>query len=109
LPHTDINEGMQQAIRLEQALLATPLGPGLDPSNVAFNVGIASIPDTCNHPGILIAAAVEALEQSKKTSSSILVVPSVEAPGSTYGGNAGKIRKHIVLPLLVCRVQKRRK
>jgi hypothetical protein len=76
LPHTDINEAMQQAMRLEEALRATPLGPGLDPSNVAFNVGIAGIPDTCNHPGILIAAAVEALEQSKRSNSSILVFPS---------------------------------
>jgi len=76
LPHTDINDAMQQAMRLEQALLATPLGPGLDPSNVAFSVGIAGIPDTCNHPGILIAAAVDALEQSKRTNSSIVLFPS---------------------------------
>jgi diguanylate cyclase (GGDEF)-like protein len=76
LPHTDINEALQQALRLEQALLATPLGPGLDPSNVALSVGIASIPDTCNHPGILIAAAADALEQSKRTNSSIVLFPS---------------------------------
>ncbi len=76
LPHTEGNEAMQQAMRLEEALRATPLGPGLDPSNVVFNVGIAGIPDTCNHPGILIAAAVEALEQSKRSNSSILLFPS---------------------------------
>jgi len=76
LPHTDINEAMQQAMRLEATLRQTPLGPGLDPSNVAFNVGIAGIPDTCNHPGILIAAASEALEQSKRTNSSVVLFPS---------------------------------
>jgi len=76
LPHSDINDAMQQAARIEQALRATPLGPGLDPSNVAFNVGIAGIPDTCNHPGILIAAAAEALEQGKRTNSSVVLFPS---------------------------------
>ena len=76
LPHTNINEAMQQAMAVEQALLATPLGPGLDPRNVAFNVGISGIPDTCDHPGIFIAAGVEALEQSKRTNTSILLFPS---------------------------------
>jgi hypothetical protein len=76
LPHTDVNEAMQQAMRLKESLLATPLGPGLDPSNVAFNVGIASVPETCEHPGILIAAADAALEQSKRTNNSVVLFPS---------------------------------
>ena len=76
LPQTDVNEAMEQAMRVKEALLATPLGPGLDPSNVTFNVGIASVPDTCDHPGILIAAAAEALEQSKRTNNAIVLFPS---------------------------------
>ena len=76
LPHTDVNEAMQQAARVKDTLLIAPLGPGLDPSNVAFYAGIASIPDTCNHPGILIAAATEALEQAKRTNNSIVLFPS---------------------------------
>jgi hypothetical protein len=76
LPHTNVNEAMQQAMQSQNALLATPLGPGLDSSNVAFNMGIASIPDTCDHPGVLIACAVEALEQSKRTNNSVVLFPS---------------------------------
>lgn len=75
-PHTGSNDALQRALKIEEAIKASPLGPGLDPRNVALNLGIASIPDTCSHPGILIAAATEALEQSKRTNSAVVLFPS---------------------------------
>lgn len=76
LPHTGSNETVQLCMRIEQALLQSPLAPGLDASNVLVHFGIASIPDTCEHPGILIAAAMEALEQAKKSNTSVVMFPS---------------------------------
>lgn len=75
-PHTGSNDALQRAVKIEEALNASPLGPGLDPRNVVLNLGIASVPDTCSHPGILIAAATEALEQSKRTNSAVVLFPS---------------------------------
>ncbi|HNA72034.1 MAG TPA: diguanylate cyclase [Candidatus Obscuribacter sp.] len=76
LPHTGCNEAMQLCARIEEALLSSPLAPGLDRSNICICFGVASVPDTCEHPGILIAAAQEALEQAKRTGSTVVLFPS---------------------------------
>lgn len=76
LPHTSCNEAVQLCGRIEQSLLQSPLAPGLDASNVCIIFGIASVPDTCEHPGILISCALEALEQAKRTNSSLVLFPS---------------------------------
>jgi diguanylate cyclase (GGDEF)-like protein len=76
LPHTGSNDAMQIAMRINDVLIESPLGPGLDASNVVIHFGIASMPDTCSHPGILIATALEALKQGKKTNNTVVLFPS---------------------------------
>jgi hypothetical protein len=76
LPHTGSNDAMQIAVRIDEALIDSPLGPGIDSKNLVVHFGIASMPDTCSHPGILIATALEALEQGKKTNNSVVLFPS---------------------------------
>lgn len=76
LPHTGCNEAVQLCTRIGEALLQSPLAPGLDANNIFIHFGIASIPDTCDHPGVLIACAQEALEQAKKTNSAVVMFPS---------------------------------
>jgi len=76
LPHTESNDAMQIAMRINEAMIDSPLGPGLDVNSVVSRFGIASMPDTCSHPGILIATALEALEQAKKTNNAVVLFPS---------------------------------
>lgn len=76
LPHTGCNDAMVFANRIDDLLRQSPLAPGLDQRNLMTNFGIASIPDTCDHPGVLIAAALEALEQGKRTNNSVVLFPS---------------------------------
>lgn len=76
LPHTSTNEALPLASRLQNVLLQSPLAPGLDSNNVVLHFGVAAIPDTCDHPGVLIAAAHEALDQGKRTNNSIVLFPS---------------------------------
>ncbi len=76
LPHTESNDAMQIAMRIGEALIDSPLGPGLDVNSVVSRFGIASMPDTCSHPGILIATSLEALDQAKKTNNSVVLFPS---------------------------------
>lgn len=76
LPHTGSNDAMLFANRIDELLRQSPLAPGLDQRNLVTNFGIASIPDTCDHPGTVIAAALEALEQGKRTNNSVVLFPS---------------------------------
>jgi diguanylate cyclase (GGDEF)-like protein len=76
LPHTGSNDAMLFANRIEELLRQSPLTPGLDQRNLVINFGIASIPDTCDHPGVVISAALEALEQGKRTNNSVVLFPS---------------------------------
>lgn len=78
LPGSSANGGVQCVQALEKALLAEPLQPGLDPLQLRFSAGIASIPDTCDKLDVLLAAALDALKQSAEGSSSLVVFPSVQ-------------------------------
>ena len=40
------------------------------------NMGVASVPDTCDSLGVLVAAAIDALEQAKQRRTSVVVFPS---------------------------------
>lgn len=65
LPYTTGLEAAQIAERIHQALLASPLVPEITPPNLNLSFGIASMPDDCIHPGVLLAAAQEAKNRSK--------------------------------------------
>lgn len=77
LPGSSANGGVQCVQALEKSLMSEPLQPGLDPHQLRFSAGIASVPDTCDKLEVLIAAALDALKQSAEGSSSMVVFPSV--------------------------------
>lgn len=66
MPFTDRAEAGQLAHRMAVALTQTPLVPGLDPKMLGLSVGVASMPDDCTHPGILLAAAQDAKNRARK-------------------------------------------
>jgi GGDEF domain-containing protein len=76
LPHTGTREAVSLAGRLEATLLQAPLAPALDSKNIFLRFGVAGIPDTCDHPAIMISAALKSLEQAKATANSIVLFPS---------------------------------
>lgn len=66
LPFTSRVEAGQLAHRIFTALTQSPLVPGLDPKMLGIAMGVASMPEDCTHPGILIAAAQEAKTRARK-------------------------------------------
>ncbi|MDZ4836386.1 MAG: diguanylate cyclase [Candidatus Melainabacteria bacterium] len=61
---------------LHQSLSETPLTPQLPANSTVAAIGIATIPGTCDHPGILVAAAQQAKEMAKDVTPSILLFPN---------------------------------
>ncbi|MDR3612931.1 MAG: diguanylate cyclase [Candidatus Obscuribacterales bacterium] len=66
LPHTNIREAILLVKDLYTVLNQGPLLPGMEDAQVVMHCGIASIPEDCQHPGILIAAAYEAKNEAKR-------------------------------------------
>ncbi|CAN5670517.1 hypothetical protein BH10CYA1_BH10CYA1_42110 [soil metagenome] len=66
MPFTARAEAGQLAHRMAVALMQTPLVPGLDPKMLGISIGVASMPDDCTHPGILLAAAQDAKNRARK-------------------------------------------
>lgn len=71
LPGSTSNDAIQFGQRIEKVLMEGPLQPGLDANQGIFCAGVASIPDTCEHPGIVLAACEKALGQAKERKTSL--------------------------------------
>lgn len=56
---------MRFAESLHSALTEEPLSPAFASAQVLIAIGAASIPETCSHPGVLVAAARQAKEMAK--------------------------------------------
>ena len=67
LPHTNIREAILLVKNLYTVLNQGALLPGMEDAQVVMHCGIASIPEDCQHPGILIAAAYEAKNEAKRS------------------------------------------
>lgn len=81
LPGLISNQAIELGRVLERQLAGAPLQPGLDANQVQFFAGVASIPDTCDHPGIALAAAAAALNQAKERKTSLVLFPSATRAG----------------------------
>lgn len=67
MPLTSRAEAGQLAQRIAGALTQSPLVPGLDPKMLGIAMGVASMPEDCTHPGILLAAAQDAKTRARKS------------------------------------------
>ncbi len=77
LPGVTSNDAVQFGKRIEKVLLDGPLQPGLDSNQAILLAGVASIPDTCDHPGVVLAACEKALAQAKERKTSLALFPSL--------------------------------
>jgi GGDEF domain-containing protein len=66
LPQSETGEAALCAERLAK-LISDELG------NNRFTIGIASVPATCEHPGVLIAAALQASEFARLNDRSVMI------------------------------------
>lgn len=63
------------AVNAQDALTSEPIVSGADEA-VLLAVGAASLPDTCSHPEVLVAAARQAKEMTKGTDQQCLLFPA---------------------------------
>ncbi len=74
------NDAVQFGKKIEKAMTENPLQPGIDRDQAILRAGVAGIPDTCDNPGVLLAACLTALEQAKERHTSIALFPSLARP-----------------------------
>lgn len=72
LPHTNREQAIHFVTEVFERLTKTPLTSGVDSEKLALHFGLASMPEDCTHPGILLAAADKALLQAKESNRPIL-------------------------------------
>jgi len=72
LPHTSRDESFTVVQRLHEMLNSTAVAPGLAAGQAQIFCGISTIPDDCAHPGVAIAAALEAKTEAKLTGRPVL-------------------------------------
>ena len=73
MPFTGRQEAAQLTQRIASAISSAPLVPGLSSSMLGISFGIASMPDDCTHPGILLAAAQDAKNRARKASVPVML------------------------------------
>jgi GGDEF domain-containing protein len=66
MPFTSRTEAGQLTQAIARAIGASPLVPGLDNKMLGISFGVASMPDDCTHPGVLLAAAQDAKNRARK-------------------------------------------
>lgn len=72
LPHTSRDDSFTVVQRLHEMLASTAIAPGMTPGQAQIFCGVATIPDDCAHPGVAIAAALEAKAAAKATGKPVL-------------------------------------
>lgn len=71
LPLTTRVEALAIVKSIIDSIYASPLAPNLLSKQLGVSFGIASMPEDCSHPGILLAAAEEAKRRAEKSAVSI--------------------------------------
>jgi len=77
LSFTDSSAAAIMAKKFVETAAAAFRDKGFEPADVGVAVGIASVPEDCTEPGMLIAAANEAKLRAKQTGSQIILFQSL--------------------------------
>jgi GGDEF domain-containing protein len=73
LPYTRVQAASMVARRVSEVLWDQTRGGVLDSSNLALAIGIAGIPEDCQDLGMLLSAAKDAMNTSKKTGNPVVI------------------------------------
>jgi hypothetical protein len=79
LPYTTVSEAAQLVMWLQGAIAGSGPLTGLEGATPLIVCGIAGLPEDCEHPGILLAAAYEAKNRGKEANSPITLYRDLTA------------------------------
>lgn len=82
LPHTTTDSAAFFAQRVIELIMSTPLAQGLHPSLVSLSFGVAGVPEDCDDPAFLIAAAKEARVRASQSTIPICLFRNIHSAQS---------------------------
>lgn len=81
LPHTTTDSAAFFAQRVIELIMSAPLAPGMHPSHIALSFGVAGVPEDCDDPAFLIAAAKEARSKAATSTIPICLFRNINSQG----------------------------
>lgn len=82
LPHTTTDSAAFFAQRVIELIMQTPLAPNLHPSHISLSFGVAGVPEDCDDPAFLIAAAKEARTRASTSTIPICLFKNIHSAQS---------------------------
>ena len=82
LPHTTTDSAAFFAQRVIELIMQSPLAPHLHPAHVHLSFGVAGVPEDCDDPAFLIAAAKEARSKAATSTIPICLFRNIQAAQS---------------------------
>lgn len=79
LPHTTTDSAAFFAQRVIELIMQTPLAPNLHPAHISLSFGVAGVPEDCDDPAFLIAAAKEARTRASQTTIPICLFKNIHS------------------------------
>jgi GGDEF domain-containing protein len=82
LPHTTTDSAAFFAQRVIELIMQTPLAPHLHPTHISLSFGVAGVPEDCDDPAFLIAAAKEARTKASASTIPICLFKNIHSAQS---------------------------
>ena len=79
LPHTTTDSAAFFAQRVIELIMQSPLAPNLHPSHISLSFGVAGVPEDCDDPAFLIAAAKEARTRASQSTIPICLFKNIHS------------------------------
>ena len=83
LPHTTTDSAAFFAQRVIELIMQTPLAPHIHPANIHLSFGVAGVPEDCDDPAFLIAAAKEARTRAASSTMPVCLFKNIHSAQST--------------------------
>jgi diguanylate cyclase (GGDEF)-like protein len=79
LPHTTTDSAAFFAQRVIELIMQSPLAPNLHPTHISLSFGVAGVPEDCDDPAFLIAAAKEARTRASQSTIPICLFKNIHS------------------------------
>lgn len=83
LPHTTTDSAAFFAQRVSELIMQTPLAPHIHPTHIHLSFGVAGVPEDCDDPAFLIAAAKEARTRAASSTIPICLFKNIQSAQSS--------------------------
>ncbi|HIA53397.1 MAG TPA: DUF4388 domain-containing protein [Candidatus Melainabacteria bacterium] len=82
LPHTTTDSAAFFAQRVIELIMQTPLAPHIHPAHIYLSFGVAGVPEDCDDPAFLIAAAKEARTRAASSTMPVCLFKNIHSAQS---------------------------